>query len=298
VDSSALVLALATASEQLVVAHVVHDMRGIEEALGDRDAARALADRVGLTFVEASITTREATGNREAIARRRRYDALARLATEQGCVAIATAHHAEDQLETVLMRLMRGAGMRGMGGIAPERALEGVRVVRPMLGVGREVAVRVCRMAGWAWREDATNLDTRLLRAMLRREVVPALRGRSENVSRRAVEFGQMAREAAWIARERAARILSGAKESGGDVTLARSDLKGEPTIVVGELLHAVRDRLCGERGKDRMRWASVERVQKIVGDGGEHRRVVRVAGLEIVVDARRVVVRSTEGAE
>lgn len=298
VDSSALVLALATASEHLVVAHVVHDMRGQEEAHADRDAARALAARVGLPFVASNITTRSSKGNAEGIARRLRYAALVRMAKEHGCVAIATAHHGEDQLETVLMRLMRGAGMRGMGGIAPARALDGVRLVRPMLWVDREDGVRVCRKAGWAWREDTTNLDTRRLRAMLRREVVPALRGRSAGVTRRAVEFGQMAREAAWIARERAARVLSGARESGGEVTLARSDLRGEPIIVVGELLHAVRDRLRGERGRDRMRWASVERVQKMVGDGGEHRRVVCVAGLEVVVDARRVVIRSTERGE
>lgn len=295
VDSSALVLALAAASENLVVAHAVHDMRSREESLADRDATKMLAERLGLVFVEASVTTKGTRGNVEAIARRRRYAELVRLVGEKECVAIATAHHADDQLETVLMRLMRGAGMRGMSGVATVRALGGVRLVRPMLCVGRCDAVRICRVAEWNWREDVTNADTRLLRALIRHEVVPVMRGKSASVARRAVEFARMAGEAAQLARAGAMSVLNDAKDDGHGLAWDRSALRAEPAIVLGELLHIVRERWCGERGRDRVRWSSVERVHAAINDAGEHRRTLRVAGLEVVVEARRVLVRRTE---
>lgn len=250
-----------------------------------------------MTFVEASVTTKAAKGNREAVARRMRYAALVRLANEHACEVIATAHQADDQLETVLMRLMRGAGMRGMGGIAPSRAMGKVEVVRPMLGVTRADAVRVCALAGWTWREDATNADTRMLRAMIRRDVVPILRARCPSLARRAMEFGRMAREASSMVQDRAAEVLRAAHEDGERLTWDRQMLRGERMIVLGEVLRLVQGRWRGDGGRDRWRTASVERVHAAITDDGEHRRVFRMAGIEVVVDARRVVVRMLEEA-
>lgn len=293
VDSSALVLALASACKDLVVAHVVHDMREQSEALADRNAAHSLADQMGLAFAEACVTTKDAKGNPEAIARKKRYAALVQLAQELKCVAIATAHQADDQLETVLMRLMRGTGVRGMQGIAPTWTLGRVRVLRPMLGATRADAVRVCKLAGWAWQEDATNADTRMLRAMLRQEVVPAMRERSPSVSRHAVELGCMARQAAELVRDRAREILRAADGAGEAKAWDRGVLRGERAIVIGEIIRLLHTEWIGEAGRDRVRWPSVERLHAAIGDAGDHRREFRIAGVEIVVDAARVEARA-----
>src|SRR5262249_13089156 len=113
-DSCGLALALAAAisnpADLLVIAHLVHDMRPESEPLAHRDAPRDLASALGLPFVERSIRVKTAGGNAEAVARRLRYQALAQLASEHGCPFIATAHHAQDQLETMLMALIRGSG--------------------------------------------------------------------------------------------------------------------------------------------------------------------------------------------
>ncbi len=128
-DSSALVIALAAglgvrARDVLVVGHVVHDLRSRGEALADRDAVRALAERLGLEFVEREVRVRgEWGGNLEALARRARYAALGEMAREAGCGFVATAHHADDQMESVLMALVRGAGLRGLAGIRVKRGL-------------------------------------------------------------------------------------------------------------------------------------------------------------------------------
>lgn len=297
-DSSALVLALASASENLVVAHVVHDMRSREDSLADRDAAKELANRAGLDFVEGSVTTRGVKGNTEAIARRYRYSELARLAKQHGCGTIVTAHHGDDQIETVLMRLLRGAGMRGMSGIASTRTVGGdVKLVRPMLTVTREDSLRVCKVASWQWQEDATNADRRLLRAMIRFDVVPALRQRCSAAALRAVEFGKMASEASQLARASAEELLRHAREGGNGFAWDRSQLRDTPTIVLGELLRVVHGRWRGEEGRDRLRWSNTVRVHSAIVDAGQHRRTFRIAGMEIVVDAGLVSMHPMEAA-
>ncbi|MFN0011242.1 MAG: tRNA lysidine(34) synthetase TilS, partial [Phycisphaerales bacterium] len=178
-DSSALVLMLAAATDKGIVAHIVHDLRPKREALADCDAAKRLAARVGWRFVQASIKVRALAGNAEANARRVRYEALATLARRCGVGFIATGHQGDDQIETVLMRLMRGSGPTRLAGIRARRVLPGlprVEVIRPMLTVSAADARRVCRGAGWQWQEDRTNADVRLLRNRLRVEVVPRLR--------------------------------------------------------------------------------------------------------------------------
>jgi tRNA(Ile)-lysidine synthase len=126
-----------------------------------------LAARLGLGFV-GRRTPVETGGDLEARARRVRYAALRALAKEVGASRIVTAHTLDDQAETVLLRLLRGTGPAGLGGI-PERSPDG-RVVRPLLGVARAEIERFARARGLVWREDASNRDPAYARARLRRD--------------------------------------------------------------------------------------------------------------------------------
>ena len=204
-DSCALVLALAAAKAPGVVAHVVHDLRPGRQALADRDAAKRLAKRVAWPFVEARVKVKAVPRNAEANARRLRYDALAKLAARRGVRFVATAHHADDQIETVLMRLLRGAGPTKLAGIRERRPLSPrVTLIRPMLGVSRAQARAVCVDAGWKWREDATNQDGTRLRARLRAEIVPRLRRIRPDVGER---VGTLAAQSTELDRLLAARV-------------------------------------------------------------------------------------------
>lgn len=220
-DSSALAIALATAPARVALAHVLHDMRPPDEAIADRNAVRALADRLGLDFLESSVGVRSRSGNTERIARDLRYEALDALCAEAGCAYVATAHHADDQLETVLMRILRGAGPVGLAGIAPSRPLSRSTLVRPMLVIEREECEGICLANGWVWREDLTNLDTTRTRAAIRHNVIPELKAIRPDAARRAAVSADTCRDASSslgaVARrlDRAARI----RPSSGSLT-------------------------------------------------------------------------------
>lgn len=116
----------------------------------------------------------------EEAARRLRYAFLEEAAREAGADWIATAHNADDQAETLLLRLLRGTGLKGLGGIPPRRG----NIIRPFLAVTREEIERYCRENQIPHREDVTNRDTAYTRNFLRQEVMPLLKSRNPNLAR------------------------------------------------------------------------------------------------------------------
>jgi tRNA(Ile)-lysidine synthase len=177
-DSVALLLALSAAGhpEALTVAYVRHDMRDASEVRRESESVAELAAKVGSKFVQLDAFARSQPGNGEANYRARRYAALENAAIECGCAWVATGHHADDQLETFLMLALRGAGPGPLGAMRWKRPLGKVMLVRPMLGVTRADAQRICEIANVTYAVDATNTDTTRLRAALRANVVPVLR--------------------------------------------------------------------------------------------------------------------------
>jgi len=231
-DSSALVLALATVGWPMVVGHVVHDLRSKKVAEGDAAKAEELAKGVGAEFVSTRVQVKASKGNAEGNARAVRYAALAKMAREHGCLFVATGHHMGDQAETVLMRLARGSGPRGLRGVLASRVMseEGdgntdgtVRVIRPMLGVGGGESRRLCRAAGWVWTEDATNAEQSLVRNVIRAEVMPRLErvvpGAAERLAGAAEMFAEVEADTARRARavwKRSGRSAKGAASVDG----------------------------------------------------------------------------------
>ncbi|MBS0187758.1 MAG: tRNA lysidine(34) synthetase TilS [Planctomycetes bacterium] len=232
-DSSALVLALSAQPESVVVAHIEHDMRPAAESRRCADAARTLAHALSLPFVSARIQAKALPGNYEANARVLRYQALARLAGEQGCRAVATAHHAEDQLETMLLKLMRGAGPAGLAGIRVKRRLPGgVTLIRPMLSLMREDARSLCRDCGWVWSEDATNADISRRRAAIRATVLPALLTIDPRTPSKAADAARLAlRTADFLSHQ--ARLLDAAARIEASSDYRRDSLRTAPRIVL-----------------------------------------------------------------
>jgi tRNA(Ile)-lysidine synthase len=171
-DSTALVGALAALRDRGELAGVaaVHVDHGLRPGGAD-DAACAAAScaRLGVPFE--SVAVRVGPGNVQAEARRARYAALRAAAARAGATRIATGHTRTDQAETVLLRLLRGAGARGLAGIPPRRGT----IVRPLIDQSRAEGIAFCARAGLAWREDPTNATPRFARNRLRLSVWPAL---------------------------------------------------------------------------------------------------------------------------
>ncbi len=297
-DSSAMVLALAAGAaspeKTFVVAHIVHDLRPAADALADRDATRELAEALGIPFVEARVNVRPEGGNAEAAARRLRYAALERLASEQRCPVIATAHHADDQLETMLMALVRGGGPRGLAGIAECSRRGGLRLIRPMLGMTRADCERLCREAGWPWREDATNKDASRLRAALRQRVLPVLEAIRPGASRRAARSAGLFGGAAALVRERAQGLIERGECDLG-FAWGRRDLRREPAIVVGEVLRRAALCLADGRNADRLGSNLVMPVVRALRGRCTDPRRFQWPCVEVSVDAHSVRVHRTQ---
>ena len=171
-DSTALAVALARLAPEfglrVVIAHLDHGVRGAESA-ADAAHVRALAARLRLPCVTARL--REGVASSEAALRERRRRFLHRAARCTGAAAMATAHTADDQLETLLLRLGRGTGLTGLASMRPRRG----RWLKPLLGLTRLAIERDLRAAGRAWREDSTNGDRAHARNRVRHDALPAL---------------------------------------------------------------------------------------------------------------------------
>lgn len=152
---------------QLAVGHVDHAVRAnsADDAAFVAEVARARR----LPFFGERLVE---PGHSEDALRKARYTSLGRLVAASGCERVALGHTQGDQVETMLFRLLRGAGPRGVGAM---RFLDGLRV-RPLLDVPRDDVLAWARAHELAWREDPTNVDPRFSRNRLRHELLPVLR--------------------------------------------------------------------------------------------------------------------------
>jgi len=171
-DSSALLILAAGAAPQRVAALTVdHQLR--PESGAEAEQAGMLAAGLGVPHRIARVSV-ERRASLQAAARAARYAALAQWAGEEGLGAVLTAHHADDQAETLLMRLARGAGVAGLAGIRPARPLspsrpEGVWLLRPLLGWRKAELEAIVAAAGIEPIRDRSNEDERYDRTAARR---------------------------------------------------------------------------------------------------------------------------------
>ena len=177
-DSVALLLLLLELREKLgivlSVVHFNHKLRG-KASDSDEKFVANLAAKHGLEFHSTSADiakkAKKERANLEDAARRARYDYFRSLADSGVCPRIAVAHTADDQAETVLAHILRGTGVAGLGGIHPVAG----PIFRPLLNVRRGELRAYLGRKKQNWREDATNLDTKRLRARIRKKLLPLL---------------------------------------------------------------------------------------------------------------------------
>lgn len=182
--------------EQIVAGHVNHKLREIES---DLDAA-FVAELCDKLAVKACIRvahqlTENGSGLEEA-ARRFRYAVLRELAESEGARFVLTAHTADDQAETILYRLFRGTGLRGLGGIPRSRPFGPAALVRPLLGFKRQELVRYLETIGATYRRDATNDCLAFARNRVRHLVIPAALQVHPAALDGVLRLGEVAREA------------------------------------------------------------------------------------------------------
>lgn len=177
-DSMALLHVLLRLGYRVEVAHLDHGTRA-GESTEDARFVRETTVALGLPF---HLETRDIPAEKaergesfEQVAREARYAFLRRVAEARGCAAIATGHHADDQAETVLMRVLRGTSPGGFSGIPALRREGTVAVMRPLIDCTREEIRAWLKAEGIPWREDRTNAELETVRNRVRHELLPAM---------------------------------------------------------------------------------------------------------------------------
>ncbi len=195
-----------SASDQLIVTHVDHGVRA--ESAADAEFVVELANRLGLAsevFAPDAGQARSSAQSEESL-RAYRYQCLTQAAEKHGARYLATAHTQDDQIETILFRILRGTGVRGLTGIPVSRLLtSGLTLVRPMLGVTRTEVMQFLQEIDADHRVDDSNRQSHYTRNFLRNELLPLARKRFPdvdqalvNLSRQAID--QQAASSNWIA--------------------------------------------------------------------------------------------------
>ncbi len=163
--------------KRLVVCHLDHGLRA--ESRAEAEFVRGLAASWGCAFESARSNVGAVAQRRklsiETAAREARHRFFARCARRHGTDRLFLAHHADDQVETFLFNLLRGAGVGGLGGMAPVSAIGKLRIARPLLGVWREEIDAYCAAQGLEWKEDTSNASREHTRNRLRHDALPAL---------------------------------------------------------------------------------------------------------------------------
>ena len=179
IDSMVLADMLLQAKAEFVLAHCNFHLRG-EESDGDEKFVRDYAERKGLSLYVKQFDTmayaKEHGVSIEMAARDLRYAWFEELRQQLGYDKIAVAHHADDQLETFFINLLRGAGIRGLKGMQPVNG----NIIRPLLDKSREEIHQYAIENGIKWREDHTNAETQFLRNKIRHELLPVIDGISK----------------------------------------------------------------------------------------------------------------------
>jgi tRNA(Ile)-lysidine synthase len=235
-DSVALVDALATLAGprdiEVIAAHLDHGLR--PDSSEDAVFCRALCERLGVRFrtevADVRSRAQREHGGLEQAARRERYSFLNQVRRETSAAAIAVAHTRDDQAETLLLRLLRGAGATGLGGMRPRAG----RIIRPLLDVSREEVLAHLADRGLSWREDPTNADMAHLRNRVRHELLPYLEARFNPSLRRVLARTAtlLADEDAHLKEEGEALLARIARTDGDTIVLDRAALAEAPPAV------------------------------------------------------------------
>lgn len=228
---------------EVTIAHVEHGIRGADSEADARfvgDLARSWGVPFVIERVDAPARARRDRTSIEVAARRARLECLERIAGGAGACAIALGHNADDDAETIVLRIARGTGLRGLGGIPPSRPIHPgspLRIIRPLIAAGRDEIRTFLAAERIPWREDATNRDPAIPRNRVRLEVLPILERLNPAVRRALRRLGRTARES-WRAlrAEAEARGAAAIGRDGDGVRIDRAALVDLPRAVAAEV--------------------------------------------------------------
>lgn len=234
-------------TEQHLVAHFNHGLRPPDSDKDELFVAE-LSESLGLRFVvdrtDAKAMSSCSRDGLEATARRLRYEFFEDVANRHGCQFVATAHTADDQVETVLHRILRGTGIGGLAGIPPARPLGStVQVIRPLLGFSRAEVLQYLDQLQQSYRHDASNDMLHFTRNRIRHELLPLLREAfNEQIDASVLRLSILAAEVQQVIGQHVEQLQPRciASLTENRAVLSCDSLRNEPRYVVRELMISV----------------------------------------------------------
>ncbi len=221
-----LLIAIPEFQPQIVVAHLNHNLRGTESD-EDEVFVRKLSELHALPFELASINIKQLaieTGRSlEEAGREARYDFFEQVRQKYSAEAIAVAHHSDDQAETFLLRVLRGAGTSGLAAMSTKGRN---RIIRPLLQTSRKEILDYLNERGITFREDSSNYDQAFLRNRIRHELLPLMNGYNSGIEQRLAKTAQLLGEdEALLEYCTKEKFINTAKTGEGWVGLLRKEL-------------------------------------------------------------------------
>ena len=260
-DSVALLHLLLEAGADVAAVHVNHGLRGAE-ADGDEAFVREMCARLQIPLMTFRACPPENAG--EGWAREVRYGFFRQAMNETGAVALVLAHHRDDQAETLMLHLLRGAGLNGLTGMAADSEQEGMRILRPLLGYSRAELRAYLEEKTLTWREDASNSDVRYLRNALRHDVLPLLEQLAPGAAARMATTAFLLQEDEAVLSNLTTAFLM---EHPGDA-LPISALQDQPDGLKRRILRAWWTRLAAPREEKSLSAAQTEALMALLKAG------------------------------
>lgn len=305
-DSTALLHALARLAPRfdwrLVAAHADHGFRG-EESAREAESVRAQAASLGLPCEIARLDLPERLartgGNAQAAAREARYAFLLETANRYGASKLALGHHADDQIETVLMRFVRGTGISGLSGMPARRTVGTVELVRPLLGVAKRELIGYCEEKGLPYAVDSSNEQRKYERNRYRLDVRPFLEQLNPRLGEAILRLADMAREEDAFMEAAAEREMAGNVAcANGSAAFDRGWFAALPFALQRRVIKLIWNYLFTEHGE--LEFAHIETVRNALlqSDSPNLRLSIR-DGAELVREYESVrIVRAQRQAE
>lgn len=300
-DSVTLLCALCAVKKEylldILVAHLDHKFRG-EESDADREFCESLAKKYNLEIVSEQIDVpkiaKEKGISPEEAARFERYDFFKRVAREKDIKKIAIGHTMDDQAETVLMRLIRGAGMLGLGGMSPVKDMQGFKIIRPLIEVSRKEIEAFISWNGLRFRQDSSNEKNIFTRNRIRREIIPILeKDFNANIKGVLVNMAENLRiENEFLSRYAKRKFKSVSRVKQDEILIDTRRLKKQPEAIRKRILRAALEELKGDLR--RLTYQHWREIEELIDNRPVNSKVDLPAGISITKDRNSLILKRT----
>lgn len=276
---------------RLVAAHLNHCLRGAESD-ADQEFCRNLSASYGIPFeisrVDVNGLAMSEGLNLEDAGRRARIEFLEHVRENHSAAAIVTAHHSDDQAETIVMRLLRGSGMSGLCGI-PYRNQRGY--IRPLLNVTRAEIEQYLTERGLDWREDASNRDTNFLRNRIRHELLPLLEQYNPAIRRGLTSTAAILSDEDELLETLAEQAFNASwNKFDGAFACSIAELKAHPAALQRRILRHVCRKLAGNL--DGFGLGHIESIRQLSDSSGPNSSVSLPQSISAVREYDRIILR------